>query len=194
MIFDPLRRPQSIVSLNAQADRALVRRVVAIAGVGLLLAGASSTAFAAPGDTTDTDTTQANVVVQSDITLTGLTDQFTLTGLPNSTAALTSAVTMNVETNNVAGYTVTVQSASDSLDPADPVANPDVIPIGALSVRETGTTGYTPVSDAAAVTVHSQDERSADGGDAIANDYSVDIPFVNADTYITVLNYVAATL
>lgn len=193
MTFDLHGRTSSVVSLPLQADRAFLRRVVASAGVALLLAGVSSTAFAAPGDTSSGSTT-ANVQVLSDITLTGLTPSFLLSGLPGATVALANAVTMNVETNNIAGYAVTVQSASATLDPADPVANPDTVPIGALSVREAGTTPYDVVSDATATTVHSQDVRSAEGGDSIANDYSVDIPFVNADTYSTVLNYVATTL
>lgn len=185
-------RPPSSVTLPIQADRAFARRLVATAGAALLLAGVSSTAFAAPGQTS-ADSTEANVEVLSAIGLTALTPDFLLTGLPGATVAGLGAVTMNVSTNNLAGYAVTVQSASATLDPAA-VGNPDTIPIGALSVRETGSTAYTPVSDAAPVTVHTQGTRSAQGGDTISNDYRVVIPFVNEDTYTTTLNYIATTL
>ncbi len=169
------------------------RRIVASAAAALLLAGVAGTAYAAPGETASGSTT-ANVEVLSDITLTGLTSSFLLSGLPGATVALANAVTMNVETNNISGYSVTVQSASANLVPADPVANPDVIGIGALSVEGPATGGLVPVSAAAATTVATKATRSADGGDTISNDYSVDIPFVNADTYSTTLNYVATTL
>ena len=56
----------------------MVRRVVATIGVGLLFAGPSSVALAAPGDTT-------------------------------------SGMTMSLEANNGAGYSLTVQSASETV-------------------------------------------------------------------------------
>lgn len=161
--------------------------------VALLLTGLAQPAFAAPGDTS-TDTVLANVGVTSAITLSGLTPAFTLNGLPGATVAGPAAVTMLVETNNIAGYSVTVQAADNELLPADTTANTDVIPIGALSVRETGTTSYTALSDTNPVTVHTQATRSASGGDAISNDYQVVIPFVNADLYTATLDYVATTL
>lgn len=174
-----------------------IQRRACVAGVAALATALTALsvlpASAAPGETA-TDTSVANVIVGSVITLTGLTSSFNLSGIPGATVSLASAVTMNVETNNIAGYAVTVQAESDTLDPADTVANPDTIPIGALSVRETGTTSYTPVSDAVPVTVHSQGTRSADGGDTVNNDYQVVIPFVNADTYSVTLDYVATTL
>ncbi|WP_375423218.1 hypothetical protein [uncultured Friedmanniella sp.] len=162
-----------------------------------VLAAALATSSVLPASAvplTDSDSTTANVAVSSVITLTGLTSGFTLTGIPGATVATLNAVTMNVETNNVAGYDVTVEAASDVLDPADTVANPDTIPIDALSVRENGTPTYTQLSDTTPVTVHTQDSRSDDGGDVIGNDYSVDIPFVNVDTYSVTLNYIATTL
>ncbi len=161
--------------------------------VALLLAGpAAGSALAVPGQS-DTDDTQANVVVQSAISLTALTPSFTLTGLPGGTVSQDGIVTYTVETNNLAGYAVTVQSRTATLAPTA-AGNPDSIPISALSVRETGTTPFTPLSDTAPVTVHSQATRSATGGDALSNDYQVVIPFVNEDTYTATLDYVATTL
>ncbi|GLZ39295.1 hypothetical protein Acsp05_29190 [Actinokineospora sp. NBRC 105648] len=149
-------------------------------------------AAAAPGQT-DTDDTIAKVVVTSAITLTNLTPDFTLTGLPGATVAQSGIVTFTVTTNNLAGYAVTVQSRTPALAPTAS-GNTDSIPISALSVRETGTTPYTPLSNTAPVTVHSQSTRSAPTGDNLSNDYQVVIPFVNEDTYTTTLDYVATTL
>ena len=142
---------------------------------------------------TATDDTRATVVVNSAISLTGLTESFTLTGLPGATVSGDAVATYTVETNNLAGYVVTVQSRTATLDPTD-AGNTDTIPIGALSVRETGTTDYTPLSETVPVTVHRQTTRSAEGGDDLSTDYQVVIPFVNEDTYTAVLDYVATTL
>jgi hypothetical protein len=160
-----------------------------LTALGLLLAvGAPLPALAG----TSTANTTANVAVGSTITLSGLTSSFTLTGNSQTTAAQLSAVTMNVKTNNITGYTVAVQSASATLAGATS-GNTDTIPIAALSTRETGTLPYSVLSNSAAVTVHSQATRSAAAGDTVNNDYSVAIPFVNSDTYSTTLNYTAAT-
>lgn len=163
---------------------------VAVAGVvsvGLL--GVTAPALAA----TDGGSTDANVEVGSSIVLSGLTDAFTLTGIPGANPASVGAVTMNVETNNLAGYAVTVQGHTATLTGAT-AGNTDTIPVESLSVRETGTTSYTPLSSTVPVTVHSQEGRSAEFGDALSNDYTVDIPFVSSDTYTATLDYVAATL
>ena len=181
----------ALPSLPALGRTALTRCAVAGGTLALLFAGIAGTASAAP--LTSTDSVLANVEVSSLITLSALTTDFTLTGLPGATVASVGAVTMNVETNNTAGYTVTVQPADDVLVPADTAVNPDTIGIGALSVRETGTTGYTPLDNTTPTTVHGQATRSASGGDVISNDYSVAIPFVNADTYSVTLNYVATS-
>jgi hypothetical protein len=160
--------------------------VAALAGV------MSGTAAAAPGDTS-TGTTNANVEVSSVIALTALTPDFRLTGLPGATVTGAGAVTFTVETNNLAGYAVTVQSQTPTMTAGTP-GNTDSIPIGALSVRETGTTPFTSVSGTGAVTVHTQATRSAQAGDALSNDYEVVIPFVNEDTYSATLDYIATTL
>lgn len=129
------------------------------------------------------------------ILLTGLTSSFTLNGLPGATVAGPAAVTMNVATNNAAGYNVTVKGETETLV-ADTPTNPDSIPIGALSVRRTGAGGYTPLAGPSgnAVTVITKATRSAVGGDALSNDYSVDIPFVNTGRYTATLDYIATTL
>jgi hypothetical protein len=183
-------RPQSSTEGQARkisGRRLLMRGAVGAAAVAALAVGLAGTASAA----TDTDTVDANVAVGSAITLTGLTPSFLLSGLPGATVAGVGAVTFNVETNNRAGYSVTVESAAATL--AGTGTNGDSIPIGALSVRETGAGAYTPLSNTAPVTVHNQTVRSAEAGDGLSNDYQVVIPFVNTDTYTATLNYVATT-
>jgi hypothetical protein len=160
----------------------------AVIAVGCLAGPASAT----PGDTSG-GTTTADVVVGSAIALTGLTPSFTLTGLPGSTVSTSPSVSFNVQTNNFGGYAVTVQSEAPTLTPAIGT-NPDSIPIEDLSVRESGTDTFTPLSDLTTVTVHTQATRSAQDGDSLANDYQVAVPFVNQDSYHAVLNYIATAL
>ena len=141
----------------------------------------------------DSDTTDANVLVGSAITLTDLTPNFELSGMPGATVAGLAAVTYTVETNNAAGYSVTVQSQTPTMV-ANAVGNTDSIPIAALTAREAGIGAYTALSSAVALPVHSQATRSAEGGDDLATDFQIVIPFVNSDTYTATLDYVAATL
>lgn len=136
-------------------------------------------------------TTSITILAQS-LTLTDLTSAFTLTGEPGSTATQDGAVTMTVTTNSTDGYTVAVQGASPTLTAATP-GNGDTIPVGSLLVRGPGTSGFQPLSDVAAVGVYSQEQASAPDGDAVSNDYAIDIPFVTSDTYSTTLDYIAAT-
>jgi len=173
--------------------RTIIRRAaVGGAAVALLTVGTAGAASAV----TDTDSTTGSVEVAGEITLTALAGDFTLSGLPGDTVDGPGAVTFNVETNNLAGYGVTVQSATATMA-AQTAGNGDSIPIGALSVRETDaedpTAAYAAVSTTA-TPVHTQATRSAEGGDALSNDYSVTIPFVNQDTYTATLDYIAATL
>ena len=49
---------------------------------------------------------------------------------------------------------------------------------------------WTPLSSVNPFVVHTKTGPSAAGGDAVANDYQVQIPFVPADTYTTTLEYV----
>lgn len=165
-----------------------------IGGLALLMMGmvlAVSAGGPAIG-ASSSGSTSAEVEVNSSITLSGLPVSFTLTGDPNTTVTSAGAVTMNVLTNNLTGYQVTVQAASGTLTGS--VGNPDTIPITNLKVRETGAPVFTPMSDLLPSVVHSQLNRSGDSGDTISNDYQVDIPFVNADTYTVTLDYVASTL
>jgi hypothetical protein len=142
---------------------------------------------------TSTRSTVANVEVTSSITLGGLTPSFTLTGLSTSTVDGPNAVSYNVTTNNAAGYTVTVQAATDQLAPAS-TTNPDRIPIGNLKVRAARSGGYTAISNADAFTLRTKATRSAESGDSYSDDYQVLIPFVASDTYSATLNYVATAL
>ena len=179
-------------ALKRRGLRGRTRMLIASAAVVALAGGVANVASAAPGDTSS-DTTEANVVVESDITLTALTEDFELIGLPGDTVTGNDIVSFNVRTNNLAGYTVTVQSADPALTPAAP-GNADVIPIVNLRVREQAPDPFTPLSSTAAVTVHTQTNRSAEAGDSFTNDYQVAIPFVNEDTYTATLNYIATTL
>lgn len=174
------------------AVRPAIRRGLALAATaGLLVAASQLPAAAAPGQTSE-DTTVANVEVGSTISLSGLTPSFTLTGLAGDLITGLDAVSYTVTTNNVAGYSVTVQAESPTLDPAG--ASTDTIPIENLRVRADDSGAYTALSDTAAVTLRTQATRSAQGGDDYSDDYQVQIPFVASDTYSATLDYVATTL
>ncbi|MCL9758727.1 hypothetical protein [Frankia sp. AiPa1] len=150
-------------------------------------------ANAVPGQTA-TESTTANVVVGSSITLTGLVPSFSLTGNPGETVSTTvPPVTMTVATNNNEGYAVTVQPRTPTLNPTAP-GNTSTIPIGNLRVREAGTTTFSPLIFGTPVQVHTQATPSAELGDTITNNYQITIPFVIPDTYSAVLDYVATTL
>jgi hypothetical protein len=167
---------------------------------GTLLGAALSAAFvgAMPGSASaddSGDTTDANVAVLSGITMTGLSESFLLTGTPGQTVTTDDGdVTFNVETNNVAGYVVTVQSQDPTMLPADTVANVDFIPIADLKVAVAGSGEFQAVSSADPVLVHSHPGRSENGGDDLADDYRIRIPVVDADTYSATIDYVATTL
>jgi hypothetical protein len=155
--------------------------------VALIAMGSvSASAVAADGST------NGHVEVGNSISLSGLTSDFTISGVPGETTTLPSAVGFTVVTNNLAGYDITVQSATSTLV-GDTLANSDSIPIADLSVSEDGET-FTPLSSTVPSVVHSQSTRSAEGGDALTNDYRVVVPFVSTDTYTVTLDYVASTL
>lgn len=167
------------------------KALLGIGGIAATVALVAGGTLAANADT-DTGSTEGHVEVSTAIALTGLTSDFTLTGIPGGVVTEAGAVEFTVTTNNLAGYSVTVQSATATLV-ADTVGNTDSIPIGNLSVSEVGTT-FTPLSSTVPFVVHTQSTRSAEGGDDLSNDYEVDIPFVNTDTYSATLNYIATTL
>ncbi|MDP9074231.1 MAG: hypothetical protein M3N98_08680 [Actinomycetota bacterium] len=159
-----------------------------VAGFAGSVGGMTSAAFA---DSSGQSTT-ANVGVSSGITMTALTSSFLLNGAPGAVVTLPNAVSYNVETNNVAGYAVTVQSVGPTM--VGTGSNVDAIPIAALTARDGGTSiGYAGLSNSAGTNVHNQSVRSANGGDILHTDYQIRIPVVNADTYTATLNYVATT-
>jgi hypothetical protein len=168
------------------AQRSCIGFAIVVAAVGFSAGAANATP-----STTSGGSTQANAQVESGITLTALTSSFTLTGTPGATVSTTTPVSYNVETNDPGGYSVTVQSASSTLFPA--VANGDTIPISDLTVRESGSGSYTPLSDSTFVIVHSQTVRSANLGDDLATDFQMRIPTVEAGTYSATLNYLATS-
>jgi hypothetical protein len=175
-------------------DESLRRAARRMAGSALLVAGLALAASAGgPATaTTSSGSTTANVAVNGTITLSALTSSFTLTGNPNATVSQNGAVTMNVLTNNLTGYNVTVQAAGATLTGS--VGNTDTIPIADLKVRETGGATFLSLSNLVSTIVHTQLTRSGVSGDSLSNDYQIVIPFVNADTYTVILNYVASTL
>src|SRR4051794_7887456 len=173
---------------RVRSGRALRKTLALVGTAGILAVATQLPAAAAPGDTSE-DTTIANVAVSSSITLQGLTPAFTLAGLPDDTVEEASAVAYTVLTNNVGGYTVSVQADAPELTPAGD--STDTIPINALSVRAHGDSAYTELSNTNGITLHTKDTRSAPVGDKYTDDYSVDIPFVADDTYSVTLNYVA---
>jgi large repetitive protein len=168
------------------------RRSTASVVGGLFLTATGLVVATGPGSPAAAVPTTGNVsVAATGITLSGVTPAFTLAGDPETTQTANGAVTMAIRTNNRTGYNVTVQAAAANLTGLDPL-NTDVIPVGNLKVRKTGGAGFTALSNSSAVTVENKASRSAGGaGDALSNDYQVDIPFVNADTYSVVLDYTA---
>jgi hypothetical protein len=168
--------------------------------LGVTVAGLMCTtgqALAAPtADPDSTGTTVANVDVGAAILLSGLSASFTLSGLPGESPEDIGAVTMNVLSNNASGYNVTVEPAGP--DFVGTTGNDDVIPVGDVSVKETGqdTGSYQALTPGLPVTVYSQDTRSATpDGDPLSNDYAftTPIPDVHNDVYSVTLDYVAST-
>lgn len=169
--------------------RGAVTLALATAAVGLSAASAS----AAPDDTTD-----AHVAVVAGITMTGLTEDFTMTGAPGDTIDNgSSPVGYNVQTNNNAGYTVNVTAAAPTLVgtgvDVGGTPNTDTIAISRLQVRNSLGV-FASLSNTGSVLVHTQPGRSAIDGDALDSDFQLVVPTVNVDTYSVTLNYVAATL
>ena len=167
-----------------------VRAVVSGATVAAFVGLASVPAFADTGATSATESTEANVVVSSGITLDAIAD-FTLTGLPGTSP--TAAVGYQVTTNAGTGYNVTVQADADDLE-TDPVSADD-IDIADLTVNSSGAPtvfNSVPGPTGTARTLHTQSARSATNGDARTNTYRILIPAVAPATYTVTLDYVAA--
>ena len=145
-----------------------------------------------PAGGTDPGCSSSITVAPTSIAVTDLISEFTLAGMPDTTVRGAEAVTMTVTTNSVNGYTVTARANSSELVPVTPGVT-DRIPVANLRVRESGTSAFSPLSATIPVLVHQQSGPSAPRGDAIGNDYEVDIPFVAADRYSTTIEYVAMT-
>ena len=180
----------SVAPINVRG-RVRAGRCAATLAAAALLAGVAGSASAAP--VTSGGPTVAKVAVETSIQMSGLTSEFTLEGAAGASVTKEDAVAMTVRTNNQAGYNVTVLAAASTLAPTA-TGNTDSIPVAKLGVREGHTGSFTALSNVTAVSVHSQSSKSAVNGDAIKNDYKIDIPFVNGDTYTVTLNYVATTL
>jgi hypothetical protein len=168
--------------ISVEAASSPVHAVVCVLTAGLLWAPAT-TAAAQP---------DATVEVTTVLTLTGLTPGFALTGEPG-TVVSADPVALNVATNNLAGYVVTIQSRTPAMVAATR-GNDDSIPIGAVSVRDSGAQSFASLSDTTPVTVHRRSGPTGEGGDDIGNEFQAAIPEVEKDTYIATLDYVAATL
>jgi hypothetical protein len=125
------------------------------------------------------------------VALTGLASSLTVPGIVSTTVTQSSAVTYNVVTNDPLGYTVSVQAQSNTLSAATS-GNPDTIPIAAIGVRTHGGGAFTPLSASSPATVHTSTVATSGGGDNLADDYSVTVPFVTADSYSATLAYVVA--
>ncbi|MEU0517986.1 putative Ig domain-containing protein [Streptosporangium sp. NPDC006007] len=143
-----------------------------------------------PTGGTDPGCAVSTAVTDETITLTDLTDAFTLSGTPGTTARRDGAVTMTVTTNSSDGYSVTVRANSPQLT-AVMSGETFSIPIGNLRVRENGAQTFSPLSSTTPLLVHQQSGASVPGGDAIGNDYEVDIPFVPSGGYSATLDYIA---
>jgi uncharacterized repeat protein (TIGR01451 family) len=141
-------------------------------------------------DSTNPACTATTLVEASTISLVGLTPAFTLTGQPNSVVTAEDAVTMTVVTNSFGGYSVTARATSPTMVGAE--GNQDSIPVGQLFLRETGSGNpFVRLRADQSVTVHEQSTASSANGDAVSNDYQVDIPDVVSDTYSATVEYIA---
>ncbi len=123
------------------------------------------------------------------ISLSNLTPSFTLSGLPSTTVTQEEAVSMTVTTNSVSGYTVSLRATGNAL--TGTAGNADTIPISRLLVRNSSTDAYQPVPTAEPLTIYRKNSASGGGGDAVSNDYQVEIPDVASDTYSTTIEYIA---
>lgn len=166
--------------LAATGDAVLTNRVIS-----------TSVGSTCAEDTAAAGCATATVVAPRTITLTGLTDSFTLSGLPDSTVSSDGTVTMTVTTNSQSGYLVTVQARATSMT-GGTAGNTVTIPISALGVRESGTDDFHPLSADTSLIVHQQDVASAPDGDAVSNDYRIHIPYVPSDTYSVALDYIVS--
>jgi uncharacterized repeat protein (TIGR01451 family) len=123
------------------------------------------------------------------IALADLAPSFTLTGQSDSTVGSDGVVTMTVTTNSSGGYVLSVRAEAAVLTGAAP-GNTETIAVGQLSVRESGTGQFQELSADVPLVVHRQNTPSSPDGDAVSNDYRIQIPFVPSDTYSVTLDYI----
>lgn len=145
-----------------------------------------------PADSPDPGCVTSTPFAARTVEVSRLTSSFTLSGAPHNIVDSGGAVTMTVTTNSPDGYVVSVLPAAASMTSSDN-GNGDRIPVARMSVRESGTTAFTTLSASLATVVHRQSTASTPGGDAISNDYRLEIPNVLPDTYSTTLSYVVTT-
>jgi hypothetical protein len=179
---------------GTRRGRLAARALATTASAAALLSVAAVSASAAPGDVSVADNVVANVNVSSTITLNLDQQGFDLNGLPSTRVSQTGAVTGRVTTNNATGYSVGVVAEAAALTAATN-GNLDTIPIENLAVVDSDG-AYAPLSndEAAPVITTTKATRSALAGDTFSDDYRVDIPDVNSDTYSVTLDYTATAL
>jgi uncharacterized repeat protein (TIGR01451 family) len=139
-----------------------------------------------PDDSTDPACTATVAVTAQTISISGLTDSFTLTGQPGTTQEQDDAVSLRVDSNSPDGYTVSVQPGTQDLTSAD---SPDTIPVSDLQVRGQAQQVFRALSGP--VLVQEATGPSAEGGDLVSNDYQIDVPDVRSASYSGTLTYIA---
>ena len=132
--------------------------------LSLVIAGAMLTAFAGTAlAQSDSDTSVTQVTVQSVITIDAPALLNFGSGVPGDVKTLTDEELL-VETNNEAGYTVTIGAPTTM---ASTGTSTDVQSAPSFTLDGTGITA----------------ERSAEGGDTLTFDGSLEIDFVDAGVY-----------
>jgi uncharacterized repeat protein (TIGR01451 family) len=139
----------------------------------------------ADGSTDPACTATVSVTAQL-ISISHLTDSFTLTGQPGTTQEQDNAVSLRVDSNSPDGYTVSVQPGTQDLTSPD---SPDTIPVSDLEVRGQAQQVFRAVSGP--VLVQQATGPSAAGGDLVSNDYQIVIPDVRSAAYTGTLTYIA---
>lgn len=150
-----------------------------------MMAGAVAGASPALAQT-DTAQTEAEIVVESTISITVDAD-FQLTGASGTLADTTVEFTV---TNNDGGFTVEVQPDAPNLLPPDPVENTDVIPFSDLEVFDIDDATFVPLDPGNPITIYTSDDP-APTGDTQQHDYQIEMPFVTPDSYTGTITYTA---
>jgi hypothetical protein len=168
-------------------------------GVGRLFRAAMVTVMGAallvvPVGAASADTSgsvEAEIVIASGLLLVGLPSGVSLTGQPGDLASETVPFTYQVFSNDMAGYTVTVQAAEDKMY----AGSSDFITVDRLEVQDGAVTpshSWTAMSSLSAVSVYSRASRSETDGDNLSTNFQMSLPVVAAGTYTMTLDYVVA--